>query len=65
MTVEEVAPTGDRVDSKIRVFFGLFMTIILLALTIYSLTVPSLYAVVFSAVFAYAFIITLYEVAQL
>jgi len=65
MTVEEVAPTGNRVDSKIRVFFGLFMAIILLALTIYSLTVPSLYAVVFYAVFAYAFIITLYEAAQL
>lgn len=65
MTVEGSAPTNDRVDPKARVFFGLFMTIVLLALTIYCLTVPSLYAVVFYTIFAYAFIVTLYEVAQL
>lgn len=65
MTVEESAPTSDRVDPKTRVFFGLFMAIVLLASAIYSLTVPSLYAVVFYLIFAYAFIVTLYEVTQL
>lgn len=65
MTVEESVSTSDRVDPKTRVFFGLFMVIVLLALTIYSLTVPSLYAVVFYAIFGYAFIATLCEVVQL